>query len=139
MTRVFADAGYWIAILNPRDALHGKAQRVTAELEPPVHLVTTEMVLCEFLNAFAKYGAKTRAAASGLVDTLRSRPDTVIIKQTHPQFENALDIYKSHEDKEWGLTDCASNAAMQVEGLDRALAHDHHFVQMGFRALLRES
>jgi hypothetical protein len=25
MERVFADTGYWIALLNPRDDLHGKA------------------------------------------------------------------------------------------------------------------
>lgn len=139
MTKVFADAGYWIALFNPRDALHSKAQRVTAELEQPVHLVTTEMVLCEFLNAFAEYGASLRASASRLVDKLRARPDTMIIEQTHPQFEAALVIYRSYTDKAWGLTDCASYAAMHARGLDLALTHDHHFEQMGFRALLRES
>lgn len=139
MTRVFADTGYWIAILDTRDSHHGYARRVITELEQPVYFVTTEMVLCEFLNAFASFGPTARTAATDLVNRLRVHPTTIIIKQTHPQFETALDIYKSRKDKEWGLTDCASYAAMKKEGLVLALAHDHHFEQMGFRALLRES
>lgn len=139
MTRVFADTGYWIALLKPGDEHQDKARRVTIELVKPVQYVTTEMVLTEFLNALAKYGASIRAAASGLVDELRARRDTLIIEQTHPQFEAALDVYRSYADKDWALTDCASYAAMRAEGLDLALAHDHHFEQMGFRALLRES
>ncbi|UCC29139.1 MAG: type II toxin-antitoxin system VapC family toxin [Phycisphaerales bacterium] len=139
MTRVFADTGYWIAFLDPRDELHGNALRITTKLERPVQLVTTEMVLTEFLNAFARYGAKLRVAASRFVDALRARPDTLIIEQTHSQFEAALDIYKSYTDKAWGLTDCASYTVMHTKGLDIALTHDHHFEQMGFRALLRGS
>jgi hypothetical protein len=31
MERVFAETGYWIAILNPRDDLHQKASATTRE------------------------------------------------------------------------------------------------------------
>jgi predicted nucleic acid-binding protein len=40
-------------------------------------------------------------------------------------------------DKEWSLTDCASFEIMRERGLTEALAHDQHFVQAGFVALLR--
>ncbi len=139
MTRVFADTGYWIALLVSRDEFHGNALRVTTELDQPVQLVTTEMVLAEFLNALATYGASLRVAASHLVNTLRARADTTIIEQTPSQFEAALDIYRSYTDKAWGLTDCASYATMKAKGLDLALTYDHHFEQMGFRTLLRDS
>jgi predicted nucleic acid-binding protein len=32
MKKVFADTGYWIALLNPNDELHLKARSVTASL-----------------------------------------------------------------------------------------------------------
>ncbi|MBS3030621.1 MAG: hypothetical protein HCA25_27280 [Dolichospermum sp. DET50] len=32
MNKVFADTGYWIALLNPNDELHLKARGVTASL-----------------------------------------------------------------------------------------------------------
>lgn len=139
MTRVFADTNYWIALLSPKDEIHGTAHRVTAELEKPVLFITTEMVLAEFLNSLAGCGAGPRAAAGRFVDKLRARADTLVIEQTHSQFDTAFELYKSHVDKAWGLTDCASYAVMRTEGLDVALTHDHHFEQMGFRCLLRPS
>ena len=55
MQSVFADAGYWIALLNPRDNLHAKAREVSISLGE-FRIVTSEMVLTEVLNAFASRG-----------------------------------------------------------------------------------
>jgi predicted nucleic acid-binding protein len=44
---------------------------------------------------------------------------------------------KQRADKEWSLTDCASFKIMKARGITEALAHDHHFEQAGFTALLR--
>ena len=49
MPEVFADTGYWIALLNERDSLHSKARELSARLVDST-IVTTEMVLTEFLN-----------------------------------------------------------------------------------------
>jgi predicted nucleic acid-binding protein len=46
-------------------------------------------------------------------------------------------MYRRVPDKEWSLTDCASFALMRQRGVSEALAHDHHFEQAGFIALLR--
>ena len=48
-------------------------------------------------------------------------------------------MFSERLDKEWSLTDCASFLVMQGKGIQDALTHDHHFEQMGFRALLRQS
>jgi hypothetical protein len=40
MTRVFADAGYWIALLNPKDGLHAKASLASRTLGQ-VRIVTS--------------------------------------------------------------------------------------------------
>jgi len=59
------------------------------------------------------------------------------VPQTSLQFESAFDSYRSKSDKEWSLTDCASFVLMRERGLAEALAHDQHFEQAGFVALLR--
>jgi predicted nucleic acid-binding protein len=53
-------------------------------------------------------------------------------------FAAALERIRARSDKDWGLTDCASFVAMEERGLSEALTPDDHFVQAGFRALLRE-
>ncbi len=47
MERVFADTGYWITLLNPRDDLHQKASTTSRDYNPN-QIVTSEMVLTEF-------------------------------------------------------------------------------------------
>jgi hypothetical protein len=53
MRAVFADAGYWVAIGNSRDALHAWATAVVEQLGEH-RIVTTEMVLVEVLNGFSE-------------------------------------------------------------------------------------
>jgi predicted nucleic acid-binding protein len=44
MKKVFADTGYWIALLNPSDELHQKARIITAFLMPSLEIITSEMI-----------------------------------------------------------------------------------------------
>jgi uncharacterized protein len=99
--------------------------------------VTTEAVLTEIGNSLA--GRRWRSEAITLLQRLRSAPDIEIVPMTADLFDRAVDLYTSRRDKEWGLTDCISFVVMQDRGITEALAADQHFVQAGFRALLRES
>ncbi len=135
MRQVFADTGYWIALVNPRDQLHAKAVSVTQQLSA-MRIWTSEMVLVEVLNSFSD-GGPLRQAVSSMVQKLRSNRDVVIVPQTSEQFESALRRYKQAADKSWSLTDCASFEAMEAEQIGAALTHDQHFVQAGLEALLR--
>lgn len=134
MRTVFADAGYWIALLNPRDELHKRAETVARQLTP-FHLVTTEMVLTEVLNFATNRGA--RKLAADRVKQWISDPRVDAVPQTSDQFNAALDRFSSRLDKEWSLTDCASFLLMEDMNIREALAHDHNFEQAGFIALLR--
>src|SRR5262245_50410876 len=62
MKQVFADTLYWVASITPGDPWHAPTLRAVAALEP-VHLVTTEEVLVEFLSAYAGRGAYLRGKA----------------------------------------------------------------------------
>jgi predicted nucleic acid-binding protein len=131
---VFADTGYWAALLNPKDQLHAKAGEVSSGLGK-VRILTTEMVLDELLAALSKIPLRPYAIRG--VEAIRSNPNVEVLPQTSLQFVSAFDSYRSVSDKEWSLTDCASFVLMRERGLTEALAHDHHFEQAGFIALLR--
>jgi uncharacterized protein len=135
MKRVFADAGYWIALLNPRDALHEKAMRVSTSLGR-ARIVTSEVVLAEVLNAFASKGDLLRMATCALVEKIRSNPNADIVPMTSSLFTQAVERYRSRVDKTWGLTDCTSFLIMEQRDITEALSADRDFRQAGFNALL---
>ena len=134
MKTVFADTGYWIAVLNPRDDWHGRAVEASRALGK-ARLITTEMVLDELLAALSK--VPVRGLAISGAQAIRNNPNTEVVPQTSIQFSEAFDLYRRMPDKDWSLTDCASFSLMKQRGISEALAHDHHFEQAGFTALLR--
>jgi uncharacterized protein len=134
MKRIFADTSYWMALVNPRDQIHGKAIAVTQGLSS-LRLATTEMVLVELLNSFSD--SPFRNAVSGMVERLREDRNLMIVPQTAALFSSALHRYQRAKDKRWSLTDCASFEVMETGHMDAALTYDQHFVQAGFEALLR--
>lgn len=134
MRTVFADTGYWVALLNPKDDWHDRAMEASRALGKS-RIVTTEMVLDELLAALSK--VPVRGMAIRGVDAIRRNPNTEVVPQTSVQFSEAFDEYRRMVDKEWSLTDCASFLLMKERRLSDALAHDHHFEQAGFTALLR--
>ena len=48
MAALFADSGYWIALIDRRDELHARARAASARLNE-VEIVTTQMALVETL------------------------------------------------------------------------------------------
>ena len=119
---MFADAGYWIALFNPRDQLHTKAITVSNTLHG-WSIVTSQMVLTEFLNHYAALGQPFRQRAVQVVRSLQDDADVEIVPQTELQFAAALTLYAQRPDKEWGLTDCASFLIMQESGVLRKPWH----------------
>ncbi len=143
MRTVFGDTSFFVALLNPKDVLHELAVRLRRELHP-FHLITTQMVLIEFLNDYSARGDLFRRSATTFVEQLHratttKQPMASIVPQTPLQFEAAFSVYRDRSDKAWSLTDCASFLVMQEQGIRDALTHDRHFEQMGFRALLRNA
>ncbi len=137
MRVVFADAGYWIALWNPRDPLHQRALGVAGTLEAAA-VVTTQVVLIEALNFMARMGEFRRRLAAQMVQRLRDDPDIEIVPQTDAQFQAAVEHYAARPDQRWSLTDCVSFLLMEERNITEALAYDRDFEQAGFTALLRE-
>ncbi len=129
----FADTGYWIALTNTRDELHQRAREWSLRLR--VRLVTTDAILLEVADAFS--GTAWRPFAVALIDDVLDDPDVVVVPIDRTLLMRALALYRSRPDKEWGLTDCISFVVMEERGIADALAYDQHFIEAGFRALLR--
>jgi len=136
MREVFADAGYWIALISPRDNLHERAVSVSKNLGS-CRIVTSDMILVEVLNTFSERGEHLRRAAAQAVAGIFDDPTILVIPQTRPLLHEAIALYRSRPDKDWSLTDCASSLIMEKRKITEALSHDGHFAQMGYTPLLR--
>lgn len=136
MPEVFADTGYWIALLNPDDSLNARARELTTIWQDET-IVTTEMVFTELLNHESRGGVYKRLLTAQAVSTWTARPLVEVVPQTTNQFHNALERYRARPDHAWSLVDCASFILMEERGIQEALAFDRHFEQAGFTALLR--
>ena len=137
MSEVFADTGYWIALIDRGDQGHEKVVEISRDLAEQ-QIVTTEMVLTELLNSTSRRGEYLRKLAADTSRQLYHRRNVVVIPQTSAQFHAALQRYLARLDHSWSLVDCASFIIMEERGIQEALAFDHHFQQAGFTALLRD-
>ena len=133
MKRVFADAFFYIAVLNRHDAAHERAMNTIAT--GAVDVVTTAAVLLEVADAMTA-PARRKACAEFLED-LPNQDGTTIRALSEGLWKRGLSLYAQRPDKEWSLTDCISFVAMADEGLTEALTGDRHFEQAGFAALLK--
>lgn len=137
MKTVFADTGFWIALLDPQDTLHQHAVNLSISLAQE-KICTSEMVLTEVLNHFSKRGVFLRQAAVALIQSAQASPAIEVVPQTSEIFYAALSLYSQRPDQSWSHTDCASFCIMQQQNISEALAYDRHFEQAGFIALLRQ-
>ena len=132
MKAVFADTAFFLALLNPRDQHHRRAEELNATLESP--LLTTAWVLLELANALS--ASRSRPLFEQVVRRLQTTPNVEIIAPEAALFERGCDLYRDRSDKEWSLTDCISFVVMTERELTDALTADHHFEQEGFERLL---
>ena len=137
MPAAFADAGFWIALLDDQDPLNARATELTVR-QPPLSIVTSEMVLVEVFNHFSRSGPQGRLAANSFVEKLLAADEVEVVQQSSEQFRVAARRYADRPDQRWSLTDCSSFLIMETQGIQQALAYDRDFIQAGFNALLRD-
>lgn len=133
---VFADAFYWVALLNPTDSSHDRALSLSTSLRDAL-VVTTEEVFTEVLAYFSGRGQTSRTRAAQAIRLLLETDGVHVMAQSHDSFVAGLDLYEARPDKGYSLTDCISMHAMKAEGITDVLTNDEHFTQEGFNALFR--
>jgi uncharacterized protein len=133
MRACFADAFYFLALVNRHDQAHAKALAASQELAGR-HVVTTQWVLTEVGDALA--APRFRGAFATLLAPSESDPTVDIVVSNQQLWQEGVDLYNHRPDKSWSLTDCISFAVMRQRGITDALTGDRHFEQAGFNALL---
>ena len=128
MTEVFADAFYYIALLNPADQFHAAAVAATKTLTQ--RFVTTGWVLMEVADALSAPAVRQRTHQ--FLERIAVDPNTTVIANFDPWFARGVKLYGERGDKSWSLTDCISFEVMKDRGVSEALTGDHHFTQAGF-------
>ncbi len=137
MNELFLDTSFSIGLVSPRDQINKKAVDWSKKIEKlKIPMVTTQAVLLEIGNALSKIAF--RQVGIGLLTNLENDPDTTIISLTDEIYNKAFELFRSRPDKEWGLVDCISFVVMRERNIEAALTADEHYIQAGFRALLRE-
>ena len=103
----------------------------------PLHLVTTQEVLTEFLDSVSG-NQYTRQVGVRVVDDIYQDPSVTVVVQSAESFAKGFELYRNRMDKGYSLVDCISMITMDEYGITQVLTGDHHFEQEGrFIAMMR--
>lgn len=122
----FVDTGAWVALFVAADGAHVAAQdwiRTNRD-----ELVTSDYVVDEVLTLIKSRFRTETAIRAGNV--LFGEDIASLIQLTDHDEGQAWRIFRSHIDKGWSFTGCASLALMRRMGIAREFAFDRHFSQM---------
>lgn len=132
---VLFDTSYFVAMLDVRDGLHGRAvevsQRLFAERILPV---TMDTILIEVGNFFSR--TALRSVAGQWFDAMRRDPGWDITKLDSSVLLAAEARYRRYDDKNWSMTDCISMEVMERRGIREVATSDQGFEQAGFTVLM---
>jgi uncharacterized protein len=134
--RFFMDTAFVLAVVNPKDTFHEAAKALLPRVRAAREVWLHDGILIEVANGLA---GRNRSAAVDFIENSYNEANTHVVPLARELLNRAIELYRNRPDKDWGLTDCILFVIMQDEGLTDALTSDYHFVQSGFRALLRES
>lgn len=126
--RIFVDSGFIIAAVNRRDEYYTQAATLARTFEGYPTLVT-DAVLLEVGNALSR---NHKQGAIRVIERFLAADEVEIVHLTPELFERAFSLYKSYQDKAWGLVDCISFVVMREAGVTEALTFDRHFEQAGW-------
>jgi uncharacterized protein len=129
VTAVFVDTSALVALLNPEDDHHERAERAFAGLRArrPT-LLTTSFVLVE---TYALVGRRLGLdAVQGFRADFAPLFDVIWVDES---LHNAgLDVLVERNKRQLSLVDAVSFVAMRQRGVDEAFSLDPHFEQEGF-------
>lgn len=135
INQIFLDTAFIQAILNPNDQYHHPAITLLPLVKKAQKVWLTEAILMEVGNALS---AVNRQKVVNFIRQCYQTQNIEVVKIDDALFSQAINLYEAYNDKTWGLIDCISFVVMRENNLSIALTSDHHFIQAGFRALLRE-
>ena len=132
---LFLDTNGWLSLLNSSCANHRVADGVWRDLlRRGAHVVLTDWIIAETGNGSAR--SRERHRFSDAVRATIRHPRVELIVVDEELLHRSLDFFARHDDKSWGLVDCASFVVMRDRGITEAFTSDQHFEQAGFVPML---
>lgn len=138
MPELFVDTSGWGHLVDPTQAYHSLAATIyrTARQQRR-KVITTNYVIIELVALLTSPLHVPRPSLIAFIEGLKTSPHVEVIHVDSMLDEQAWQLLKSHQDKEWSLVDCTSFVLMKQRGILEALTTDHHFEQAGFVSLLK--
>ena len=135
---VFADSAFLYALLDRHDwSIVPRSNAFGRSCSAQRPLICTDYVVAEAL-ALAKSRAGSLRVASPCGSELRiDRLDGIDWRSAGGSDSPRRSLLRKHADHEYSFTDCTSFVVMRELTIRDALTIDAHFVEAGFRALLR--
>lgn len=100
-----------------------------------VQLLTTKWVQYESLTTLRSHGIEYCRRLQKLLEG-----KLFSVEQVPAELENrAVEIFWTHQDKDWSIVDCSGIALMEDRQILYAFAADHHFRQAGRIPLLEQT
>ncbi len=75
---------------------------------------------------------KLRTLGAAIIQLLNTDAQIEIVPVRSSILNQAIQLYVSRSDKDWGLTDCISFVVMEQRQIQHVVTADAHFVQAGF-------
>ena len=129
---IFVDTGAWYALMDARDPNHASALAVQRDVARGRYgrPVTSDYVLAEAYTLCRFRGGIE--ALRPLAEGVRASPNLRLLRVTEAEYDQALDLILSREDKRWSFADCSSFVLMGALSIRDAFAFDQNFAQAGF-------
>jgi predicted nucleic acid-binding protein len=138
MADLFADTSGLGNLADPTQPFHAvAAARYRTARNQNRKIVTTNYVLTELVALLTSPLRFGRASIVAFLDDLKTSPYVEIVHVDALLDDEAWQLLKSRQDKDWSLVDCVSFTIMTQRVITEALTTDHHFEQAGFVRLLR--
>jgi len=123
LDRVFIDTSFVVALVNEKDQHHNRAVEL-ADLFDGYPLIITDAVLLEVGNALAR---NFKEQAVEVIEDFLTSEEVEVVSLDAALFKKAFELYQTHKDKAWGMTDCISFIIMRERGIIEALTNDKDF------------
>jgi uncharacterized protein len=133
---VFLDTNGWLALLHSQDINHAQAVDVWLDFGLRGYdIVLTDWIMAETGNGLAR--TRIRHLVANAIDRIWQSPKVDVLIVDRALIGKAVDLYRQHTDKSWGLVDCCSFVVMRDRGITEAFTSDRHFEQAAFTRLLK--
>jgi len=137
-SEIFADTSGWANYFVRSEPFHNEAVSLMKKWHSEgANIVTTNYILVELNALFISPLRIAHAKRTETLETITTASWVEIIHIDKTLDEEARNLLKQRQDKNWSLVDCSSFVVMRHRSIGEGFTSDHHFEQAGFTQLLK--